>query len=55
LIVRSHNLEPVEFYDLKTDPNELDNKVKNPSLDHIRKELINNHIIKVLKEKKVKS
>ncbi|MHA2130805.1 MAG: sulfatase family protein, partial [Promethearchaeota archaeon] len=27
LVVRSDNLKPVEFYDLKNDPNELENKV----------------------------
>jgi choline-sulfatase len=44
LVVRSHNLEPVEFYDLKKDPNELENKVNDPALHQIRKQLIENHV-----------
>ncbi len=48
LVVRSQNLVPVEFYDLKNDPEELENKVKDPTLNHIRQLLIDNHIKNVL-------
>ncbi|MFX1345497.1 MAG: sulfatase [Promethearchaeota archaeon] len=54
LVVRSHNLEPVEFYDLINDPNELENKFKDPNLEPIRQQLIDNHLKKLLKNAKTK-
>ncbi len=52
LVVRSRNLEPVEFYDLKKDPKESENKFKDPSIQVIREQLIDNHIRKVLNHTK---
>ncbi|MFW9941955.1 MAG: sulfatase/phosphatase domain-containing protein, partial [Candidatus Thorarchaeota archaeon] len=54
LVVRSHNLEPVEFYDLINDPNELKNKFKDPNLESIRQQLIGNYLKKLLKNAKTK-
>ena len=48
LIVRSHNLDPVEFYDLEKDSKEINNKVNDPALQDIIQQLIDNHIRKVL-------
>jgi arylsulfatase A-like enzyme len=48
LVVRSHNLEPVELYDLKNDPNELENRVNDPTLHQIRQQLIDNHLKEIL-------
>ena len=48
LVVRSNNLEPVEFYDLKNDPNELDNRINDTTLHQIIQQLIDNHISEVL-------
>ena len=52
LVVRSHNLKPVEFYDLKNDPNEVENRVNDPTLLQVRQQLIVNHINKVLNRPK---
>ncbi|MHA2035780.1 MAG: sulfatase family protein [Promethearchaeota archaeon] len=49
LVVRSNNLEPVEFYDLKKDPKEVENKFNDPSMSEIIQNLINTRIKKVLK------
>ncbi|HEC38657.1 hypothetical protein LCGC14_0553450 [marine sediment metagenome] len=48
LVVRSRNLEPVELYDLQNDPNELENKAKDPSLSHIREDFIETYLSKLL-------
>ena len=52
LVVRNHNLEPVEFYDLKNDPSELENKFNDPTLQEIRQQLIDIHIRKMLNSPK---
>ncbi len=52
LVVRTHNLEPVEFYDLINDPNELENRNNDPTLNQIRQQLIDNHISEVLNHPK---
>ncbi len=54
LVVRSHNLEPVEFYDLKKDPKELENKVKDPSLSDLRQKLIDKHLTILLEPSRMK-
>ncbi len=54
LVVRSHNLEPVEFYDLKKDPKELENKVKDPSLIDLRQNLIDKHLKILLEPSRMK-
>ena len=48
LVVRTHNLEPVEFYDLKNDPNELENRFNDPTLHQIKQQLIDHHISEML-------
>ncbi|MHA1991467.1 MAG: sulfatase family protein, partial [Candidatus Hodarchaeales archaeon] len=52
LVVRTDNLKPVEFYDLKNDPNELENRFNDPTLNQIRQELIDNHISEILNQSK---
>ena len=52
LVVRTHNLKPVEFYDLKHDPNELENRFNDPTLQDIRQQLIDLHISKILNKPK---
>ncbi len=54
LTVRSHNLKPVEFYDLENDPNELENKVRDPSFSDIRQNLIENHLKMLLEPSRMK-
>ena len=48
LVVRTQNLEPVEFYDLKNDPKEVENKVNDSTLQQIKQELIDSYISKIL-------
>ncbi|MFX1490622.1 MAG: sulfatase, partial [Promethearchaeota archaeon] len=48
LVVRSNNLQTVEFYDLKIDPKELENKFNDPSMSDIIQNLIDTHVKKVL-------
>ena len=52
LVVRTHNLEPVEFYDLKNDPNELENRFNDPILHQIKQQLIDHHISEILNHPK---
>ncbi len=52
MVVRSHNLEPVELYDLTNDPDELENKVNDSSLSYVRQNLIDIHIRKLLNHDK---
>ncbi len=52
LVVRTHNLKPVEFYDLKNDPNELENRFNDPTLQEVRQQLIDLHISKILNHPK---
>ncbi|MFW9873423.1 MAG: sulfatase [Candidatus Thorarchaeota archaeon] len=53
LVVRSHNLESVEFYDLINDPNELENKFNDPNLEPFRQQLIDTYLKKLLKNAKI--
>jgi hypothetical protein len=39
---------PVELYDLEKDPNELKNIARDPVLESVRQELLNNHLSKLL-------
>jgi choline-sulfatase len=48
LVIRSNNLKPVEFYDLKRDPKEVENKFNDPSTSGIIQDLIDTHVKKVL-------
>jgi len=48
LVVKSNTLIPVEFYDLENDPDELNNLVRDPSVETIREELLENHLKKLL-------
>jgi choline-sulfatase len=41
--------KPVELYDLEEDPNELLNLVRDPTLETVRQELLDNHFTKLLK------
>jgi choline-sulfatase len=52
LVVRTDNLKPVEFYDLINDPNELENRFNDPTLNQIIQELIDNHISEILNQSK---
>ena len=47
LVVKARTQRPVEFYDLKNDPNEINNLVKDPSVETIRDELLENHLKKL--------
>ncbi|HEC38859.1 MAG TPA: DUF4976 domain-containing protein [bacterium] len=54
LIVRSHNLDPLELYDLEKDPNELENRVNDRSIISIRQNLIDSHLKMLLKPSRMK-
>jgi len=49
LTVKSDTQKPVELFDLKNDPNELKNEVKNPELESVRKSLMDNHLKPLLR------
>ncbi len=48
MVVMSKTRRPVELYDLKNDPNELNNLVKNSSLESVRQKLLENYFSKLL-------
>jgi hypothetical protein len=48
LVVKSQSQKPVEFYDLKIDPNEIDNLVKDPSINDVKQELLDTHLKQLL-------
>ncbi|MFW9880333.1 MAG: sulfatase/phosphatase domain-containing protein, partial [Candidatus Thorarchaeota archaeon] len=48
LIIDSASRNPVEMYDLKNDPNELNNLADDPLLDPVRRKLIDNYLNKLL-------
>lgn len=44
MAVNSLTREPLELYDMVEDPNELNNRVNDPSFRQVRDELIEGHI-----------
>ena len=52
--VDANTLEPVEMIDIKQDPQELFNKVNDPSLGAVRENLLETHIKPLLKKKNIK-
>lgn len=48
LVVKAKSQKPVEFYDLKTDPNEINNLVNDPSISDIKQELLDTHLKQLL-------
>ncbi|MHA1884676.1 MAG: sulfatase family protein, partial [Promethearchaeota archaeon] len=48
LVINTASKQPVEMYDLKNDPNELNNVVNDPLLNAARQELINKYLDKLL-------
>ncbi len=48
MAVKSNSRRPVELYDLKNDPNELDNLVKTPKYESVRQELMERYLNKLL-------
>ncbi|MHA2401193.1 MAG: sulfatase family protein, partial [Promethearchaeota archaeon] len=48
LVINSASKQPVEMYDLKNDPNELNNVVNDPLLNAARQELIKKYLNKLL-------
>ncbi|MBL7174465.1 MAG: sulfatase-like hydrolase/transferase [Desulfobacteraceae bacterium] len=57
LTVQSETLRPVEMFDLENDPDELKNLVNDPSLESVRKELLDKHLrylVNHMDEKKYK-
>jgi arylsulfatase A-like enzyme len=57
LVIQSETLRPVEMFDLENDPDELINLVNDPSLESVRKELLDKHLrylVNRMDEKKYK-
>ena len=57
MAIDSRTQQPVELYDMVDDPNELHNMVKDPSLENVRRELLDQHLNRLLNslnEKKLK-
>jgi arylsulfatase A-like enzyme len=48
MAVLSDTQKPIDLYDLKNDPDELKNLVKDPNLESIRKELLDNYLSRLL-------
>ena len=48
MVVNPMTRKPVEFYDLKEDPNELKNLIRDPSYESISKELLNKQLSRLL-------
>lgn len=48
MCVDARTREPVELYDMETDPQELHNLVQEPSLEHVRRELLDRHFSRLL-------
>ena len=48
MAVKSNTRRPVEFYDLKNDPSELTNLVKDPRYESIRQELMERYLNRLL-------
>ncbi len=51
LAVKSNNRRPSELYDLKEDPNELTNLVKEPSYNSVLQELLENYLNNLLERR----
>ena len=48
MAVFTETRQPVELYDMENDPNELRNLVNDPSTEKVRKELLNDHLSRLL-------
>ena len=48
LAIHADSRKPIEMYDLKNDPDELTNLVKDPNFESIRKELSDKHLSRLL-------
>ena len=48
MVVNSKSRRPVEMYDLKSDPSEINNIVRDPSFESIRQELLKKYLNKLL-------
>lgn len=58
LVVDAVTEAPVEFYDVESDPDELDNRVLNPGLKSVREDLVRNYLSQIrerLDESKLKA
>ncbi len=54
LAVDASTLEPVEMMDIEQDPQEMFNKVNDPSLETVRENLLETHLKSLLKKKNIK-
>jgi hypothetical protein len=54
LAVDASTLEPVEMIDIEQDPQEMFNKVNDPSLETVRENLLETHLKSLLKKKNIK-